>query len=420
MPVSKVAVVTSSGGERQAPSSPRGEADVQALAIAFFGHDANESTVRKRAKAFASAGCNVIGFMFQRRRNGPVAPPEWTNFDLGATQDGRYGRRLAQLWGSLAVLWRERRIVRSADVLYARNIDMLLLARIAKAMARSNAPLVYEALDVHPAMTKAAALGAILRFVERWLLKASALLVVSSPAFIERYFVPVQDYGGDWFLLENKVSVGNEASEPPAIERRPPASAPWTIGWFGVLRCRRSLELLRALAADMPERVIVHLRGIPSEPDGITEELLHAAAAETKNVVYFGPYQSPRDLPAIYRAVDLAWAADFSASGVNSDWLIPNRLYEGGLYGVPAIARRFTATGDIVEADGRGWCFAEPFDENVRAFVRQLDGASYGDVASRLSQKDRSAFVDVSDTAQLLSRLAQIARPAARKHVPAA
>jgi succinoglycan biosynthesis protein ExoL len=394
------------------PRSTPGKADGRPLNIAFFGHDANESTVRKRAKALESAGLKVTGFMFRRQRNGRVAVPDWTNVDLGPTEDGYLWRRLVQLFGSLAVLWRQRRLLHSADILYARNIDMLLMARIAKAMARSNAPLVYEALDVHPAMTRATAFGAVLRFAERRLLRASALLVVSSPAFIERYFVPVQGYDGAWFLLENKVFVGDDGSQTTVTQRKPRASPPWTIGWFGVIRCRRSLDLLQSLAADMPERVAVHIRGIASEPDGITEELLKKISATTENVRYFGRYQSPRDLSDIYGAVDLTWAVDFSATGANSDWLIPNRLYEGGLYGVPAIARRLTATGNIVETDGRGWCFEEPFEENVATFLHQLDGASYAGAAGLLRQRDRSAFVDVSDTARLACKLNEIARAA--------
>ncbi|MBS0235695.1 MAG: glucosyl transferase [Proteobacteria bacterium] len=380
------------------------------LKIAFFGHDSNESTIRKRVSAFRAAGSNVIGFMFSRVREGLSRPVEWTNIDLGRTEDGYYGRRLTRLWQAIVVLRRHRDLLRTADVIYARNIDMLIVARIAKAMAGSDAPLVYEALDVHPAMTKRTGIGPILRSVERHLLKACSLLVVSSPTFIDRYFVPVQGYRGPWFLLENKVFADDGwQPESPAREEKSAVSPIWTIGWFGVIRCQRSLDILQRIAAALPDRIVVHLRGIPSEPDRITKEKLERLSSTTRNIFYFGPYRNPQDLPQMYGAVDLTWAVDFSAAGANSDWLIPNRLYEGGLYGVPAIARRSTATGKVVEEDGRGWCLDEPFETNLAHFLRTLDGASYTEMRATLCKKDRSAFVDVSDTADLVSKLSALA-----------
>jgi len=406
--VSKTSDNTSKGPRAEVTKTNR---NARPFNIAFFGHDSNESTIRKRVRAFEAAGSKVTGFMFSRGRSGPVSAPAWENVELGLTEDGYFGRRLVQLFRALIILWSQRRLLRSADVFYARNIDMLLVARVAKAMVRSDAPLVYEALDVHPAMTKSNVTGSILRFAERRLLSASALLVVSSPRFIEQYFSPTQKYAGEWFLLENKIFSGdaNFTEMPPTAAAVGP---PWTIGWFGVIRCRRSLDILKTIAASMPDRVIVHIRGIPSERDGITKELLDEAARELRNLFYFGVYQSPRDLPEIYNAIDLTWAVDFSANGANSDWLIPNRLYEGGLYGIPAIARRSTATGDIVEQDSRGWCFDEPFEDNVANFLKLLDGLRYAETASRLRKKDRSAFVDVSDTARLVSKLEEIAHPA--------
>jgi succinoglycan biosynthesis protein ExoL len=83
----------------------------QPLKIAFFGHDSNESTIRKRVRAFQAAGSTVVGFMFSRRRNGAVGDPEWTNVDLGITEDGFYGRRLVRLLVAIGILWRQRALL---------------------------------------------------------------------------------------------------------------------------------------------------------------------------------------------------------------------------------------------------------------------------------------------------------------------
>lgn len=380
--------------------------------LVFFGHDSNESTIRKRIRALQSNAVDVTGFMFRRHHDKPDTSPHWTNISLGLTDDRRYGRRLLRMAACVPVLWRNRSAIRRADAIYARNIDMLVVASIARMLARGKAPLFYEALDVHPAFTNPGWKGRLLRFIERRMLKASQLLVVSSPAFIEHYFAPIQKYSGPCHLLENKVHSG-DGSDLAQYQRAESATGrPWTIGWFGVIRCKRSLDILQDIADRFPDRVAVHIRGLPSEPDGITSDLLNGVATRAGNIFNFGTYQNPRDLAAIYGAVDLIWAVDFSASHANSDWLIPNRLYEGGLYGLPAIARKGTATGDIIDQNGRGWSFAEPFSDAVSEFLKNLDLATYEDMAKRVRQTDRSAFVDFSDTTCLVGEMKRIARRA--------
>ncbi len=408
---------SSSGSDASAISNPIQESAQTprpGLRIAFFGHDSSESTIRKRVYEFQSIGAKVTGFMFRRRHDKPVLEPNWTNFDLGMTDDGYHGQRLLRLLAAVGTLVRNRHVLRDADVLYARNIDMLALAAAGKMLTRTRAPIVYEALDVHPAFTKKGIKARFLRFAERRLLSRSRLLIVSSPSFIARYFLPRQNYNGPWFLLENKLGSAAGALMDARPRKSPLNAPPWIIGWFGVIRCQRSLEILTRIAERLPRSVIVHIRGLPSERDGITDDLLKDVARKFDNIRYFGVYQSPRDLAEIYGAVDLAWAADFSASGANSDWLIPNRFYEGGLNGVPAIARKGTATGDIVERQSTGWSLDEPFEETFEAFINHLDRSTYTELVDRMLTMDRSAFVDTSDTRQLLQQLAKIAQDARR------
>ena len=53
-----------------------------------------------------------------------------------------------------------------------------------------------------------------------------------------------------------------------------------------------------------------------------------------------GAYRNPEDLAAIYGEVHFSWAIDFFEEGLNSSWLLPNRLYEGCRYGAVPIAMR--------------------------------------------------------------------------------
>jgi succinoglycan biosynthesis protein ExoL len=373
--------------------------------IAFFAHDSRESVVIKRAKAFQSAGASVIGFMFHRERDKQQPDPAWQNVALGATVDRNYLARLPKLCRGLWKVLQHRRELRTCDVIYARNFDMMALATIAKWLSRSPAQLVYEVLDVQRVFIGTGTLKSMFRWCERRLLAASDLLVVSSPMFMTHYFEARQGYTGPWFLLENKVSAAQVAAPPTATAHTPAPGPPWIIGWFGTLRCVRSLDILSRVAAAYPDKVTVRIRGTPSEED-ISRETLRAATTGRANFQYLGPYDSPRDLSEIYGEIHFTWAMDFLDAGSNSDWLLPNRLYEGGLFNAISIARAGTATGDMVARDGLGVTLKEPIDENLSAWLLAMDAARYATLAETVRRAPRSLFVDETDTTALLAWLA--------------
>ncbi|MFN3746402.1 MAG: glycosyltransferase [Hyphomicrobiaceae bacterium] len=395
-----------SAGRQGSESTSRETTSAAVERIAFFAHDSRESVVIKRAKAFQSAGTPVIGFMFHRERDKPQPDPVWQNIALGATVDRNYLARLPKLGRGLWKVLRHRRELRSCDVIYARNFDMMALATIAKWLTRSSAQLVYEVLDVQRAFVGAGILKSLFRWCERRLLAACDLLVVSSPMFMTHYFEARQGYTGPWFLLENKVSASQGAAPPAATARAPAHGPPWIIGWFGTLRCARSLDILSRVAAAYPDKVAVHIRGTPSQAD-IPREALRAATAGRANVHYLGPYESPRDLPEIYGQIHFTWAMDFLDAGSNSDWLLPNRLYEGGLFNAISIAREGTATGDMVAREGLGVTLKEPIDENLSAWLLAMDAARYAALAESACRAPRSMFVDERDTIALLAWLAE-------------
>ena len=383
-----------------------------AFTIAFFGHDANESTILKRANAFLQQGCTVIGFMFRRDRVGLKSGSIFRNVELGSTRDRSYMRRLPRLMLGIWRAARARGTLRRVDVIYARNIDMLAVALAAKAVTGSRASVAYEVLDIQRPFLRHDAVGTIFRMAERWMLRRCALLVVSSPDFVDRYFAPVQGRRTGWILLENKVppaALGNLA----AVEK--PAGPPWVIGWYGTLRCRRSLSALCTLADTLGPGVEIRLGGRPSLEDLTVAEIEHAVG-QRPGMRYIGAYASPADLNAIYGPVHFSWCVDYIDAGSNSDWLLPNRLYEGGLLGAVALARRDTTIGRLVEARRYGFAFDEPLEAAVLGFLRGLDAKAYEEAQSRLSRASPDAFVDLYDSANLaasLRGLRDVRRPGA-------
>jgi succinoglycan biosynthesis protein ExoL len=380
-----------------------GNDDAPVRVIAFFGHDSTESTVIKRVTCFQANGSRVIGFMFRRDR-GNARSPVWENIDLGTTADWQYASRLIKLFAAFCTVVKHREVLRQCHIFYARNIDMLFVAALAKTLMPKKTVLTYEVLDVQTVFVGRRLINSVFRWMERVLLARCDLLVVSSPEFMTRYFQPCQRYTGPWRLLENKISVQHAAIQEERLTHRPKPNPPWVIGWFGNVRCVRSLEMLGRIADTLGDRVLIYIRGVAPEVH-LPTRLLEAATACRRNLVFGGPYVSPHDLPTIYGKVHFAWCVDYLDAGTNSDWLLPNRLYEGGLMGAVAIARKDTATGGMVEREGLGRTFAEPLADEIVAFLDGLTLDAYHRERQAVEAKERSLFVDVTDTQDLLEHL---------------
>lgn len=374
--------------------------------IAFFAHERGDARVRKRIAALRDQGWRVLGFTFHRQREKEDVPPDWENIHLGTTYNRRYLQRLLAFAGCIGVLWRQRERLGGCRAIYVVNTDNALLALLGRFFAGGSAPLVLELADIQPAMLGKGLLARGFRAIERFVLARTALLVTTSPGFVREYFLPVQRHGGRIFLLENKVYPS--AGLPPAAPAGPPVhdGRPWVIGCFGAFRCRRSLELMRALARRCEGRVRFILRGYPA---GTLAGDFHRLIEGVEAIGFGGPYRYPEDLAEMYAGTDLNWAFDESDPNGNSAWLLPNRIYEGGCFGVPALSAASTETGRWIRSKGLGWSFDESLEETLAAFLTRLDPADWRAVRDACAATPREDFTGDGDYRLLSSAILEAA-----------
>jgi succinoglycan biosynthesis protein ExoL len=370
--------------------------------IAFFAHERGDARVAKRIAALGANGWSVLGFTFHRDRGKPDTPPAWENIDLGTTRNREYLRRLVVFAGSLLELWKTRDRLGDCRVIYAINTDNALLALAGRFFAGSKAPLVLELADIQPAMTGSGLVSRLIRFIERRVLSRSRLLVTTSPGFIEHYFKPFQNHEGPVFLLENKI-YPSENLPPPGYSPDPVHGGdPWIIGYFGAFRCRRSLELINFLASKQGNRIRFILRGYAS---GTIAGDFPTLLGNLPNVNFHGPYNYPDDLPTLYGGVDFNWCFDEADPSGNSAWLLPNRIYEGGRFGTPALAAKETATGKWIADHQCGWQFAEPLEESLVHFFESITPASWKSTAEQCRALPPGTFHGEEDYAALSDKL---------------
>lgn len=126
-----------------------------------------------------------------------------------------------------------------------------------------------------------------------------------------------------------------------------------------------------------------------------------------------GPYRNPEDLAAIYGEVHFTWAVDFFEEGLNSSWLLPNRLYEGCLHGAVPIAMADTETGRFLADRHMGLRLNEPSVEALGALLGGVDAESYAAMHNRIAAEDRGTWVcDRRDCRALVERLEGLAAQA--------
>ncbi len=369
----------------------------------FFAPDISDVSTIKRAETFLAHGYQLLVFGFRRNNYNRDFEPSWPYTPLGHTQDRRYGHRLAALLAAIPRVFAKRAGLKRAAFFYARNIDQLLLALLARLIGRKSARIVYEVLDIQPAFVGTGWQARLLRWIERLALRQTDLLVVSSPGFLRHYFQPVQGYHDAWFLLENKLPENFAAVAGASRElgrgdgRHHPYR--WVVGYCGLIRGQATLDLIIRLAERLQGLVLFKFRGILTTVD---PKSFSDALTRLDNLVYEGDYVNPRDLADIYTDLDFAWAIDLEHSTHNSRWLLPCRFYEAGYFGIPCLAADGFEVGRMVEQRQLGWNFAAPYEEELVKFFLTLTQAEYDETRNRLLTLPDSDFVAGEDTAELI------------------
>lgn len=384
------------------PASP-------ALRGVYFGGDATNPTLILRINSFLAAGVGITAFTFRRTKFNTAFQPNWHNIHLGETSDRKYLVRLGPLVRACRIIASNRAAFDGADFLYARMFDMVLLALFAKLWFRLDAKIVYEVEDVQAIFFKKSLAGALFRWIERRVLAHTQLLVVLSPGFVRGYFAPVQKYAGPSYVLENKIQLADPAAPTgAAAERWRTIHDKWVIGWFGTLRCLRSMEILAEIAERLGDRVEIYTRGYPTETG-----LAHYTAIVDRhpNWTYEGEYSIPRDLEEMYGRVHFTWCLDFLDVGGNSELLLACRMYQGGFYGSVPLVAGGTEMERFLAPNGIGHAFTAPFAESIAAFLQKLTWDDYVRERERILALGRRLFLeDGSDMAGLLQTIREVPR----------
>jgi GT2 family glycosyltransferase len=359
------------------------------MQVLYLAQDIDDSAIERRCQMLRLGGAEVTVAGF-RRGDGPLSAPAIV---LGRTRNGQMASRALSVLRTVAAPPRQILAGPAPDVILARNLEMLVLA-VWLGRRFPKARIVYELLDVHRLLLGKGLVSRTLRGIEARLLGRTDLVLISSPGFQRGYLTPFRRPVRQVLLVENK-----PLATTPAPSATPDSRGPLAIGWFGILRCAWSLAALDRLTRAAPGRYRVVLRGRPALdvlPD------FHAIVAANPDLEFHGPYRWPDDLASIYAGVDLAWLIDRYEAGGNSDWLLPNRLYEGGLHGAVPLALAGTETADRLTALGIGVIVGAAAFDAVGSALASLSRQSLAPLRAALDALPRSTWEAGQDECRAL------------------
>ena len=297
----------------------------------------------KRVRWLAREGLEPTTLAFER--TGFDIEVDLPYVSLGRLEHRRYWRR------PFALLRAVPRVVprlRGAAVTYCFGLDLLALAWLCRVLGGTRTTLVYEVADVLEIQCGTGLPSRLIRTMERFLLRRAAALVVTSPAYIDGYYRRFRQLP-PVFLIENKfghaLGPAIEAVRATPVCREPDVI---TIGYFGGIRCMRSLDLLFELAARAGGRISVYIRGATN-----SETIRRRLDEAPTHVIVEGPFKPEVDMPHMYRAIDLGWVAYYHAA-TNARMARSNRFYDCCMFGRPMIAQKDSPDGRIVEQKGLG------------------------------------------------------------------
>jgi succinoglycan biosynthesis protein ExoL len=373
------------------------------LKIAYLVHDLSDPAVHRRVRMLkvGSGQIKVAGF------TRVAAPPKQIEgceaINLGLTRDGQLLERIGSVAVAALRLERLKEVLGGCQLVLARNLEMLFLASAARKRYAADAALVFECLDIHRLLLRETYLGRLLRRTESRLVSGADLIMTSSPRFISEYFKP-RNLAAPIKIIENKILLPDYGSGRPERPLRR-NGRPWKIGWFGMIRCRRSFDILSSVARRCGGDLQVVIAGRPSAKEFPDFEGL---VARSPHVTFTGSYRFD-ELPALYNSVDFCWAVDYFEKGLNSSWLLPNRIYESAFFGAVPIAVEGVETARWLAEKHIGLTLNGEPEAALRTVITAMTDEYYQELSDALKRIPTTELADTVDSCrQLIEDLAEL------------
>lgn len=357
--------------------------------ILFFTTALEHRTFRKTVKMLSEVGVRAryVGFT---RYNYPCAEDGLETVILGQVKQGNYANRFFFALSRLVLVRRE---AKKNDLMYCFALDSLVLAHLATVGMRI--PIAYQVQDIRPILVGSKIKNRLSRFLEKLALGRVKHVVLSSYAYYQNHFKIHYDLSEQSIsVIENKLENDPDPVASPGTKISLRNPTPIRIGYFGMLRCSRSWEILKSAVDRAEGRLELIVRG---KPVGL--ETFDTDVSSSNRIFYGGSYRSPDELADLYEAVDLVWTAYpyGMAKAGNWQWARTVRFYEAGAFGKPMISQVETQDAYVISQYGIGMNIdmAHP-----QVAIKRLLSISHGELSEwsrNLLNTPRALFIHTEE-----------------------
>lgn len=299
--------------------------------ILFFTTAIEHTTFRKTAKMLQKEGAKVKMLGFTRNNFPSSAKSDLDIQSFGSISHGNYISRIIKLLKIIPSFLRE---ATEADVIYNFTLDTLVISKLFLFFRKK--VWVYQIQDIRAVYFGESLKSKLFRKLENYFINRVDLVVVSSHNYYTDFFKK------HYNLSKKKVLIiENKLTSPVDIidEKEEIVNNKITIGYFGVMRCKRSWEILKEFVKENKDKANLYLRGKPNAIPDIESQL-----KSIENISFGGLYRSPEDLNDIYNEVDVVWAAYPYSEKYDGNWRYARtiRFYEALAFGKPVIVQKGT------------------------------------------------------------------------------
>ena len=160
-----------------------------------------------------------------------------------------HGKYMSRFFTYLGAIKKIVGVTKGVDAAFAYTLDNFYLLWIASLICNPKLKLVFFVLDIREVLIGDSLKNRVMRFFMRLAFMRSNVVVVSSSDFIDKFANKWLRYTPkNWLEIENKTLL--DASQPSLHESNFSLKIPsggLVIGYFGLIRCVRSLEILNNL-----------------------------------------------------------------------------------------------------------------------------------------------------------------------------
>jgi succinoglycan biosynthesis protein ExoL len=374
------------------------------LKVLFMLSILNDARDSKRIAMLQQAGFKVEAVAFDRGFNSGRAPSCPVEI-LGNILNGHYVQRIPKLVSSLG---RIRRSISRNDIVYTSGIDMALTALIGG--MGLDKPVITEVGDIRKIQVSHGFTGRAVRLLDQYVGMHSNLIVATAPGFIHGYYHGWLNVHTPAIVIENKLeaSVASFKSRNAPPQGIPLIDRALRIGYFGMLRCDWSWQVLEELAASAPDRIQIMAAGHVITPSDIPYR-----AAKFKNIEFRGEFRSPEHLAELYGDVDLIWACYPSPNGGDKDWqwaqaiCRSNRFYESCFFQKPIISQACSADAIEIAAYDIGLVLSGYDTKETVEALLGIDPRDLEEWKENLSRIQHNVYTLTSETQDLAIAIAE-------------